>query len=154
MTGPGSVGEMVYKKVLGDPRIEKTVATTAKPVDIVGPVLVDERYDGIIIDATGYSFRPALINRVFTQKGEVLYDPSKVSQKILIEKGCGEYTNSVPKAQSALESRGVKNPLIIKAAGTTNPTDLQVSEDDAVKIFSANQKTGFLADAKVAFVLK
>ncbi|MEI6153245.1 MAG: hypothetical protein WCQ90_04080 [Deltaproteobacteria bacterium] len=154
MTGPGSVGEMVYKKVLGDPRIEKAVATAAKPVEIVGPVPVDERYDGIIIDATGYSFRPALINRVFTQKGEVLYDPSKVSQKILIEKGCGEYTNSVPKAQSALESRGVKNPLIIKAAGTTNPTDLQVSEDDAVKIFSANQKTGFLADAKVAFVLK
>ncbi|MCX5816568.1 MAG: hypothetical protein NTX75_10075 [Proteobacteria bacterium] len=154
MTGPGSVGEMVYKKVLGDPKIEKTVATTAKPLDIIKPVPVDERYDGIIIDATGYNFRPALINRVFTQKGEVLYDPSKVSQKILIEKGCGEYTNSVPKAQSALESRGVKNPLIIKAAGTTNPTDLQVSEDDAVKIFSANQKTGFLADAKVAFVLK
>ena len=48
----------------------------------------------------------------------------------------------------------MKNPLIVKAAGTSNPTDLQVTDDDAVKIFSADQKAGFLADAKVAFVLK
>jgi hypothetical protein len=95
-----------------------------------------------------------LINRIFTLKGEVLYDPSRVEQKILVEKGCGEYTNSVDKARDALQHRGVRNPMVVKAAGVAGPTDLQVSEEDAVKIFSANQKTNFLAGAKIAFVLK
>jgi len=154
MTGPGSFGEMIYKKVIGDPNIGNKIVTPVKPVEIARTVTVDTKFDGIVIDATGLNFRPALINRILTLKGEMLYDPSKVSQKILIEKGCGEYTNSVTKARIALESRGVKNPLIVKAAGTSNPTDLQVTDDDAVKIFSADQKAGFLADAKVAFVLK
>lgn len=154
MTGPGSFGEMIYKKVIGDPNIGNKIVTPVKPVEMARTVTVDTKFDGIVIDATGLNFRPALINRILTLKGEMLYDPSKVSQKILIEKGCGEYTNSVTKAKIALESRGVKNPLIVKAAGTSNPTDLQVTDDDAVKIFSADQKAGFLADAKVAFVLK
>jgi hypothetical protein len=77
-----------------------------------------------------------------------------VSQKILIERGCGEYTNSVAKAKEALESRGVKNALVVKASGISNSTDLLVSDDDAILIFSADQKTRFLSDARVAFVLK
>ena len=32
--------------------------------------------------------------------------------------------------------------------------DLQVTDDDAVTIYSANQKGSFMAAAKVAFVLK
>ena len=65
------------------------------------PVKLDESYDGLIIDATGQNFRPALINRIFAAKGDVLYDPAKVSQKVLVEQGCGEYTNSVNKAKSS-----------------------------------------------------
>ncbi|HEX9078603.1 MAG TPA: hypothetical protein VF795_03370, partial [Desulfuromonadaceae bacterium] len=73
---------------------------------------------------------------------------------VLVEQGCGEYTNSVDKARAALGKRGVRNPLVIKASGTVTPSDLRVSDDAAVKIFSANQATGFMADARVAFVLK
>jgi len=77
-----------------------------------------------------------------------------VSQKVLVEQGCGEYTNSVDKAKAALGSRGIKNPLVVKASGTASAADLQVSDEDAVTIFSANQKGNFFAGAKVAFVLK
>ncbi|HEY3308585.1 MAG TPA: hypothetical protein VGJ93_09025 [Desulfuromonadaceae bacterium] len=118
------------------------------------PAPAAQAYDGLIIDATDYSFRPALINRIFNPKGEVLYDPAKISQKVLVEQGCGEYTNSVDKARAALGKRGVKNPLVIKAAGTVSPSDLQVSDETAVKVFAANQTSGFMADARVAFVLK
>jgi hypothetical protein len=152
MTGPASFGELMYRKLLGNPQAAKDVTSSA-PLVIVNPVPV-ESYDGMIIDATGENFRPALINRIFTQKGEVLYDPSRVEEKILVEKGCGEYTNSVDKARDALQRRGVRNPMVVKAAGVAGPTDLQVSEEDAVKIFSVNQKTDFLSGAKVAFVLK
>lgn len=156
MSGPQGFAKTLYEKMLGDPKIKKAVIEQKdpKPEYRPKPVVLDEKYDGLIIDATDYSFRPALINRIFTPKGEVIYDPSKVSQKVLVEQGCGEYTNSVDKAKAALDSRGVKNPLTLKASGTVSASDLQVSDDDAVKIFSANQKAGFLAGAKVAFVLK
>lgn len=153
MTGPQSAAKDMYEKLMGDPKTKKALIEE-KPIYKHKPVPLEEKYDGLIIDATEQNFRPALINRIFTQKGEVIYDPSKISQKVLVEQGCGEYTNNVDKAKAALEQRGTKNPLIIKAAGTVNPSDLQVSDDDAVNIFSANQKTGFLSGAKVAFVLK
>jgi len=153
MTGPQSFSKLMYEKLLGDPNVKKGVLEPQhafKPK----PVVLEEKFDGLIIDATEQNFRPALINRIFTPKGEVLYDPSKISQKVLVEQGCGEYTNNVDKAKAALESRGAKNPLMVKATATVSPSDLQVSDDDAVKIFSANQKSQFLASAKVAFVLK
>lgn len=153
MSGPKGFGSVMYEKILGDPKIKKEIIEP-QPQFKAKPVPVEEKYDGLIIDATEVNFRPALINRIFTAKGEILYDPSKISQKVLVEQGCGEYTNSIEKAKAALEKRGVKNPLVIKASGTISPSDVQVSDEDAVRIYSANQKTNFFASAKVAFVLK
>lgn len=156
VNGPRGFAHTMYEKMqLGDPKTKKPIVEIAPaPVYKSRPVPLEERFDGLIIDATEQNFRPALINRIFTPKGDVIYDPSKISQKVLVEQGCGEYTNSVDKAKAALESRGVKNPLIVKATGTVSSSDLQISDDDAVRIYSANQKATFLAGAKVAFVLK
>jgi hypothetical protein len=157
MSGPRSFAAVMYEKILSEPKIKKELDKPAytPPADIPAPApAAAGPYDGLIIDATSYSFRPALINRIFNPKGEVLYDPAKISQKVLVEQGCGEYTNSVDKARAALGKRGVKNPLVINASGTVSPSDLQVSDDTAVQIFSANQASGFMADARVAFVLK
>ncbi len=155
MTGPQGFGERMYDKLLGNADIKNAVVHPSQiPAYKHKPVPLDEKYDGLVIDATEQNFRPALINRIFTVKGDIIYDPSKVSQKVLVEQGCGEYTNSVDKAKAALASRGVKNPLLVKAVGTVSASDLQVSDDDAVTIYSANQKGGFFAAAKVAFVLK
>jgi len=161
MYGPDGFATGMYKKMFKtpkkmDPQFVKAIhEVDGKPApSFKAAVVPTESYDGLIIDATEQNFRPALINRVFTPKGELLYDPSKISQKVLVEQGCGEYTNSVDKAKAALEKRGVKNPLVVKAVGTISPSDVQVSDDDAVNIFSANQKRSFFASAKVAFVLK
>lgn len=156
MSGPKGFGALMYEKILTEPKIKKELDKPAfvPPADVPPPAPVAQAYDGLVIDATDYSFRPALINRIFNSKGEVLYDPAKISQKVLVEQGCGEYTNSVDKARAALGKRGVKNPLVIKASGTISPSDLQVSDATALQIFSANQGSGFMADARVAFVLK
>jgi len=151
--GPKGFASSLYEKMSSDPKLEEALKTDKKPFKTQA-VKLDEVYDGLIIDATEQNFRPALINRIFATKGDVLYDPAKVSQKILVEQGCGEYTNSVDKAKAALASRGVKNPLVVKASGTTSTADLQVTDEDAVTIYSANQKGSFMAAAKVAFVLK
>lgn len=153
MKGPTGFGSLLYDKILGDPNIQKGVIGDKPPFQ-PKQVIAEAAFDGLIIDATDHNFRPALINRIFNPRGEVLYDPSRINQKVLVENGCGEYTNTVEKAKSVLALRGVKNPLIVKAEGTMSPSDLKVSEDDAVKIFSADQKGNFLRDAKVAFVLK
>jgi len=155
MSGPKSFGALMYEKILSEPKIKQELE---KPVYVppadIPPASASQGYDGLVIDATDYNFRPALINRIFNAKGEVLYDPAKISQKVLVEQGCGEYTNSVDKAKAALGKRGVKNPLVVKASGTVSPSDLQVADAIAVQIFSANQGNGFMADARVAFVLK
>lgn len=154
VNGPKGFGALMYEKILADPKIRQELDRPAyvPPTDIPQPVV--QAYDGLIVDATDYNFRPALINRVFNLNGEVLYDPAKISQKVLVEQGCGEYTNSIDKAKAALARRGVKNPLIVKASGTVSPSDLQVNDNTALEIFSANQNSGFMADARVAFVLK
>jgi hypothetical protein len=156
VTGPKSFAAVMYEKILTEPKIKQELEKPAfaPPAEAAAPAAPAQPYDGLIIDATEYSFRPALINRIFNPKGEALYDPAKISQKVLVEQGCGEYTNSVDKARAALGRRGVKNPLVVKASGTVSPSDLQVSDSTAVQIFSANQASGFMADARVAFVLK
>lgn len=151
--GPKGFASAIYEKMFADSKA-KTALKSDKPAFKGEPVKLDTVYDGLIIDATEQNFRPALINRIFSAKGEVLYDPAKVSQKVLVEQGCGEYTNSVEKAKAALNSRGVKNPLVVKASGAASTADLKVTDDDAVTIFSANQKGNFFSGAKVAFVLK
>jgi hypothetical protein len=157
MHGPKGFASAIYEKMYKDPTLKKSMTELdGKPAPAykhkVEPVA--EKYDGLIVDASEQNFKPALINRIFSTKNELLYDPSKVSQKVLVEQGCGEYTNTVDKAKAALETRGIKNPLIVKAVGTASAADLQVSDEDAVSIFSANQKANFFAGAKVAFVLK
>jgi hypothetical protein len=151
--GPKGFASSFYEKMSSDPKLREAVKTDKKPF-IAPEVKLDVAYDALIIDATEQNFRPALINRIFATKGDVLYDPAKISQKVLVEQGCGEYTNSIDKAKAALATRGVKNPLVIKASGATSAADLQVTDDDAVTIYSANQKGSFMAAAKVAFVLK
>ena len=153
MDGPQGFASLMYQQFLGNQSIKnQTVKEVPQMKD--KPVPVAENFDGLIVDATGLNFRPALINRIFNTKGEAVYDPSKISMQVLHEFGCGEYTDSVEKARDVLAKRGVKNPLVVKAIGTLSLTDLVLSDEDALRVFSANQKSGFLNSAKVAFVLK
>ena len=157
MHGPKGFASAFYEKMLKDPEVRSDLTEVdgkQAPRFKAKVQRLPEIYDGLIIDATEQDFRPALINRIVSPKNELIYDPSKVSQKVLVEQGCGEYTNSVEKARTALESRGVRNPLIVKATGTVSAADLQVSDEDAATIYSANQKGNFFAGAKVAFVLQ
>ena len=114
-------------------------------------------FDGLIIDATKQDFKPAMTNKIFTRKGEVLlYGPSKIKPEIGREHGLCQFAHTIDKATDGLELRGVKNPLIIKAVGTVSgsPAYSLVSDEDAVKILAADKNTDFLANGKVAFVLK
>ncbi|CAN2042228.1 conserved hypothetical protein [Candidatus Magnetomoraceae bacterium gMMP-15] len=110
--------------------------------------------DGLIIELSGKKFKPALANRIITKKGETIFGPSIIISSILAERGCGGFTNRLDKAKELLASWGSKQPVIIKATNVHKSTDAVISTHDAFLVFESNQKTSFLAQAKVVFVIQ
>lgn len=110
-------------------------------------------HDGIIIEMSGLIFKPAIVNRILNDKGDILFDPAKVVNAILVERGTGGFTSQLDKAKGLLASWGSKNPLIVKALETRKGTDVVVNAEDASTLFAADQKNSFLSQAKVVFVI-
>jgi hypothetical protein len=162
--GSGSVMEMLlpHLKTVIPPSPESSMPYTPPPdapsaptpAPTPAPKAAVPSADGLIVDVTAHIFRPALINRILSEQGEILYDPSKIAQEILVERGSGDYTTDTGKAKAILSERGSSNPMTIRAKDVARRTDIQVSKEDAVAIFTANQQTNFLEGAKVVFVLK
>lgn len=156
MTGPNGLLTTLLPQVLPTvplspfPPYQPPVAAPEALVAV--PVV--KNYDGLIIDVREQAFKPALINRVITRNGEIIYDPTKVAQNILVERGAAEYTNDVGKAKALLSERGSSNPVIIKGAGLVKATDVEIGPDDASSVFTSNQTNNYLEGAKVVFVLK
>jgi len=146
---PKLIPEIMEKPQANEtPQMQKFSTEITKLSELIHP------YDGLIIDVRDYTFRPALINRILTEKGEIIFDPSKIVSSVLVERGCGGFTNNLDKAKALLKIWGSNNPMFIKAVGVVKFTDVKVSEDDAATIFIHNQKTQFLNQAKVVFLLK
>ena len=114
--------------------------------------VMEGQYDGLIIDAADQDFRPALLSRIFTENKEFLYDPSTLTKDVFLAHGGGHYVNSIEEAKKVLAENGVKNPLIVKAAGVVTATDIFIANEDAVRIYSADQGRHFLAASKVATI--
>lgn len=124
-----------------------------KPQEAVTPAPQPQTYDGLIVVVEGTGFKPALANRIITENRDILFEPSKVSPQMLIERGCGGYTTTQDKAKALLASWGSKSPLVIKCTKVMKNTEAVVSVQDATTIFEQNQKTNMLPQAKVVFVL-
>jgi len=132
--------------------INKDVNTSSK--EIVGINEIKETiYDGVIIDTRGLGMEPAIINRVFYKK-QLIYDPTKVPQSVVVERGLAAYTINTNKAKAILDSYGSKNPLIVKAIKLGNKkSDVEISKEDAKKITYSDEKNGFLSSAKIVFIV-
>lgn len=148
MEGPKGFASVMYENLIKDGKLS-TKDPSYKPKTVEH----DAKYDGVIIDVRELNFKPALINRIYSPQKSVVFDPASMDKNAFMEYGSGEYTTSIEKAKEALAKRGAKNPLIIKGIDTISSADVVVSEADAVKVYSANQKTNFLREGKVAFVL-
>ncbi|MBN2373309.1 hypothetical protein JXL19_05955 [bacterium] len=133
------------------PGADTPASSMSTPVQVAK---AEVKYDGLIIDVTEHGFRPALINRILSEKEEIIFDPSKIESSILVDRGCGGFTNDPGKAKALLSTWGCQNPFSIKASGVVRSTDVKVSANDASLIYENNQKSNFLPEAKVVFVLK
>lgn len=124
-----------------------------KPKEAVAPAPQPKTYDGLIVVVEGTGFKPALANRIITESQDILFEPSKVSPRMLIERGCGGYTTTQDKAKALLASWGSAAPLVVKCVKVMKGTEAVISVKDATLIFEQDQKTNMLPQAKVVFVL-
>ena len=150
----------VYQPKLIPQVMEKPKTTTTqtlpsqKQPEVTAPSKIENPYDGVIVDVREFPFRPALVNRILNENGEIIFDPSKIVSSVLVERGCGGFTNNEDKAMALLKTWGSKNPLKIKAVKVIKNTDVAVNKDDSAFIFVNNEKTQFLNQARVVFLLK
>ncbi|MBF0357336.1 MAG: hypothetical protein HQL70_01940 [Magnetococcales bacterium] len=152
LKGHGGMYSSLYK-TLKDQKIVTTDEEAPIPVKDAHNVMVDSDFDGVIIMMSGLSFKPAIVNRILNNKGEVIFDPSRVVNAILIERGTGGFTNQEGKAKGLLASWNGLRPLVINAVDTKQGTDAVISDSDAATMLSADQKNSFLSQAKVVFVI-
>ena len=111
-------------------------------------------YDGLIVDVRSTPFRPALVNRVVTGAGEIVYNPASASQEVLADRGGAGYTNDIGKATALLKERGSTNPLVVRAASVINFTDVEITAEEAGAVAMSARTANFLENALVVFVLQ
>ena len=159
LRGRGGVYDSLYKtlqeeKIVGAmEEIPTSPQPNTSPSSIYTVVTDKVDYDGVIIEMAGLPFKPAIVNRILNRKGEILFDPSKVVNSILIERGAGGFTNQLGKAKGLLASWNGMKPLLIQAIETKQGTDTIIGDDDAARMSAANKRNSFLSQAKVVFVI-
>ncbi len=110
-------------------------------------------YDGLVVDARGLAFKPALFNRVLSKSGEAIYDPARAAQNVPAGSSLAAYTTGINEAKAILARKGSVNPLIVKASGVSGSTDAELGPIESAAVFYANQNPKFLEAARVVFVL-
>lgn len=134
------------------PRPQSYPTGTTPPMNHLGQQNIPA-HDGLIIEMGGQPFKPAMVNRILQPDGQVLFDPSRIVNAILVERGCGGFTNDIGKAVGLLSNWGVRNPLRLKAQKTQQGTDVVVFGKDAALITATDAMSHYLAQAKVVFVI-
>jgi hypothetical protein len=117
-------------------------------------VRTEDRYTGLIIDASGTGFSPALAPRVLGAGDQrLVYGPQTIQLAALEQKGIIGYSANLPHAVQS--GRVGSAPLIVRATEATGARqgDLVVSSRDAERILAADRVGGFLSQAAVIVVL-
>lgn len=110
-------------------------------------------YSGLIVDATGLKLEPALLARIFSQSGSLLYGPSLAEPDAAIERGLIEYVDSL--SQAVKRGRVGKKPLIVRAATRReqSPCDVVIPERKAQLLRAAQKDRQFLRSCRVVIIL-
>jgi hypothetical protein len=89
-----------------------------------------------------------------TTNRAIIFDPSQIPEKTLIQRGCGGYTITLNKAKATLQFWGAWNPLEISCVGVHENTDVLISSKSADEILLHHEKTLLLSKAMVVFLMK
>lgn len=147
--GRGGAYQAILPLLAEEGVIEKAAAPAAEFTPKMLPVS-----DGLLVDVRELEFKPAMVNRILTEDGALVFGPSRVVNTVLVERGCGGYTNQIEKGTGLLAVWGSMHPRQITALEVRKGTDVVISAKDAAEVFSNNEKTNFLSQAKVVFLIR
>ena len=114
----------------------------------------EEQYSGLIVEASGLGFSPALTPRLLVAEAQVLlYGPQSVDAPYLEVRGLSGYADSLLRAKA--DGRVGPNPLIVRAQGVAGERkgDLLITWRDAERILAADRQSGILKRAAVIIVV-
>ena len=117
-------------------------------------VRTEDRYTGLIVDASGVGFSPALAPRLLASGDQrVVYGPQTIQLAALEQKGIVGYAASL--GDAVRSGRAGAAPLIVRAVEATGARkgDLVVTGRDAERVVAADRLGAFLAQAAVVVVL-
>lgn len=110
-------------------------------------------YSGILIDAKGLEYRPALFPRVVTESGGEVIGADFTKPEQLAQTGLVGYFYD--RIQALTSDRVGSNPLIVRALSVagTNSCDLVISQADAAKIHGSKANLDLLTRCRVGFLI-
>ncbi len=114
----------------------------------------EEQYTGLIVEASGLGFSPALTPRLLVAGDQAqIYGPQSVDPRFLEAYGLAGYADSLLKAKA--DGRVGPNPLIVRAQGVAGERkgDLLIPWRDAERILAADRQSGILKRAAVIIVV-
>ncbi len=103
---------------------------------------------GLIIDCRGLNLTTAVAPSIRSSDGVEIYSYSNLKYEQATKQGVALYSHNM----NNNEARVGNSPLIVKAVSIYGKCDPVVSQEDADKILTANQSTGFLSNCKVVLV--
>ena len=124
------------------------VQAVAAPVTAKADAIAN-RATGLILDARALNYTPMLDVRVRTGSGKELYGPGHVPMG-------SDWLHWAPSIVSANEMADIVGdaPLVMTPESLGEATELVISDNDAIKLFTSNTLNGdFLAAGKVVIVV-
>ena len=130
---------------------ESANAAPVQPAATPAPAedAVANRATGLILDARALNYTPMLDVRVRTDSGKELYGPGHVPMG-------SDWLHWAPSIVSANEMADIVGdaPLVMTPDSLGEATELVISDNDAIKLFTSNTLNGdFLAAGKVVIVV-
>jgi hypothetical protein len=130
--------------------VENTVSEKIIPADVT---VLDSHESGLIIDASGLDFRPALAPKLLDSNGRELYGLNMVSTSYVRQYDAVGYRSSLEGAKS--DKRIGNDPLVVHADSVgKNTSHLILAAKDANKIDRITHMTGPLAQGRVIIITK
>tara|TARA_B110000305_G_scaffold219383_1_gene260309 strand:+ start:149 stop:1045 length:897 start_codon:yes stop_codon:yes gene_type:complete len=142
---PAVAAAVILKEAAAPQTAPEPVASAPAPT--VGDQ--SNRATGLILDARALNYTPMLDVRVRTGSGKELYGPGHVPMG-------SDWLHWAPSVVSANEMADIVGdaPLVMTPESLGEATELVISDNDAIKLFTSNTLNGdFLAAGKVVIVV-
>lgn len=139
-----------------------TTIPTSPTVSVTPPApvaAVNGGYTGLIIDARGYDMVRAFGPGIYDTNGRAIYTVHNVDQSYAIQYGIVGYAEGEAAWTQAIngQARAGSHPLVIKIASprkrVVNNCDVILTPQDADRILAENQKTHFLENCAVTYLI-